>query len=85
MLDINLFLEEKGGNPELIRESQRARFASVELVDEIISDYKEWTKIKFQLDESNKEINKLQKQIGLSFKNKTDCTDLLKQKDEITI
>ncbi|GMM40606.1 hypothetical protein FOG51_01007 [Hanseniaspora uvarum] len=83
MLDINLFLEEKGGNPELIRESQRARFASVELVDEIISDYKEWTKIKFQLDESNKEINKLQKQIGLSFKNKTDCTDLLKQKDEL--
>ncbi|KAL6938583.1 Cytosolic seryl-tRNA synthetase [Hanseniaspora opuntiae] len=83
MLDINLFLEEKGGNPELIRESQRARFASVEIVDEIISDYKEWTKIKFQLDESNKEINKLQKQIGLSFKNKTDCTDLLKQKDEL--
>lgn len=83
MLDINLFLEEKGGNPELIRESQRARFASVEIVDEIISDYKEWTKIKFQLDESNKEINKLQKQIGLSFKNKTDCTDLLKQKDDL--
>ncbi|KAL6925923.1 Cytosolic seryl-tRNA synthetase [Hanseniaspora valbyensis] len=84
MLDINLFLEEKGGNPELIRESQRARFAPVEIVDEIIADYKEWTKIKFQLDESNKEINKLQKQIGLSYKNKTDCTDLLKQKDELT-
>ncbi|OBA27470.1 serine-tRNA ligase [Hanseniaspora valbyensis NRRL Y-1626] len=84
MLDINLFLEEKGGNPELIRESQRARFAPVEIVDEIIADYKEWTKIKFQLDEANKEINKLQKQIGLSYKNKTDCTDLLKQKDELT-
>ncbi|XBW35434.1 hypothetical protein QEN19_001000 [Hanseniaspora menglaensis] len=83
MLDINLFLEEKGGNPELIRESQRARFAPVEIVDEIITDYKEWTKIKFQLDESNKQINKLQKEIGLSFKNKTDCTDLLKQKDEL--
>lgn len=42
MLDINLFREEKGHNPELIRESQRHRFASVEVVDEIIKLDKEW-------------------------------------------
>lgn len=36
MLDINLFREEKGFDPEKVRESQRRRFASVELVDEII-------------------------------------------------
>ncbi|KAL0299129.1 UNVERIFIED_CONTAM: Serine--tRNA ligase [Sesamum radiatum] len=34
MLDINLFREEKGGNPEKIRESQRRRFANVDLIDE---------------------------------------------------
>ena len=37
MLDINLFRVEKGGNPELIRESQRRRFANIELVDEVIA------------------------------------------------
>jgi hypothetical protein len=37
MLDINLFRADKGGNPDLIRESQRSRFASVELVDEVIA------------------------------------------------
>lgn len=42
MLDINLFREEKGGNPELVRESQRRRFASVEIVDEVISLDKQW-------------------------------------------
>ncbi|KAA3482190.1 serine--tRNA ligase-like [Gossypium australe] len=36
MLDINLFREEKGHNPEIIRESQRRRFAKVEDVDAII-------------------------------------------------
>lgn len=42
MLDINLFREDKGNNPEVIRESQRRRFANVDIVDEIISLDKEW-------------------------------------------
>lgn len=42
MLDINLFREEKGNNPEIIRESQRRRFADVGLVDEVIKLDKEW-------------------------------------------
>ncbi|KAH3679456.1 hypothetical protein WICMUC_001001 [Wickerhamomyces mucosus] len=83
MLDINQFIEEKGGNPELIRASQKARFASVELVDEIISEYKEWTKIRFDLDGLNKQQNKIQKEIGLKFKNKEDASELVKQKNEI--
>lgn len=44
MLDIIQFIEEKGGNPEAIRKSQKARGASLEIVDEIIDDYKNWTK-----------------------------------------
>jgi seryl-tRNA synthetase len=43
MLDIQLLLEDKGGNPELIRESQRRRGGNVEIVDEIIALYKDWT------------------------------------------
>jgi seryl-tRNA synthetase len=68
MLDINLFRVEKGGNPELIRESQRKRGASVELVDEIIRDDEEWRKARFNADEANKSLNKVQKEIGMLMK-----------------
>ena len=84
MLDINQFIEDKGGNPELIRQSQKARNASVEIVDEIISDYKDWVKTRFELDELNKKFNKLQKDIGLKFKNKEDASELLAEKDKLT-
>lgn len=84
MLDINAFLVEKGGNPETIRISQKKRGAPVELVDEIIKDYKDWTKIRFELDEMNKKMNALQKQIGQKYKAKEDASELLKQKDTYT-
>ena len=34
MLDIVLFRKDQGGNPDLVRESQRRRYADVTLVDE---------------------------------------------------
>ena len=42
MLDINLFRVDKGGNPEVIRESQRRRGKPAEAVDEIIALDREW-------------------------------------------
>jgi len=44
MLDINLFRVSKGGNPDLIKESQKKRGASVEIVDEIIDLDNQWIK-----------------------------------------
>ena len=41
MLDIEDFIAQRGGDPGKIRESQRRRFASVELVDEIIAKWEE--------------------------------------------
>ncbi|KAI5953282.1 SES1 [Candida jiufengensis] len=84
MLDINAFIVEKGGEPDKIKESQKKRGASVELVDEIIKDYKDWVKIRFDLDEHNKKINKTQKEIGAKYKAKEDPADLLKLKDDLT-
>lgn len=84
MLDINSFLAEKGGDPQKIKESQKKRGDSVEVVDEIINDYKEWTKIRFDLDEMNKSLNKLQKEIGQKFKAKEDAKGLLGEKDKLT-
>lgn len=43
MLDINLLLEDRGGNPEAVKESQRRRGAPTEVIDEIIAEYKGWT------------------------------------------
>ena len=47
MLEINDFRADKGGNPERIRESQRRRHASVELVDQVIALDQEWIKRTF--------------------------------------
>jgi seryl-tRNA synthetase len=68
MLDINLFRVEKGGNPDLIRESQRKRNASVSVVDEIIEIDEQWRKARFSADETNKQANLVQKEIGVMMK-----------------
>ncbi|KAL0322077.1 UNVERIFIED_CONTAM: Serine--tRNA ligase [Sesamum calycinum] len=64
MLDINLFREEKGGNPEKIRESQRRRFANVDLIDEVIELDKVWRQRQFELDGLRTDRNKISKEIA---------------------
>jgi len=44
VLNIDLFRVEKGGNPDLIRISQKGRFADVTLVDKVIEADVEWRK-----------------------------------------
>jgi seryl-tRNA synthetase len=46
-LDVTSFIDNKGGNAEEIRESQRKRGESVELVDQVIDMYAEWVKSEF--------------------------------------
>jgi seryl-tRNA synthetase len=41
MLDILDFIKERGGDPEKIKESQRRRYASVEVVDEVVELYED--------------------------------------------
>lgn len=43
-LDVLSFIDNKGGNAEEIRESQRKRGEPVELVDQVIEMYAEWVK-----------------------------------------
>ena len=42
--------QEKGGNPELVKESQRRRYAKVELVDEVMRLDQEWRARKWVTD-----------------------------------
>ncbi|KAI8318317.1 seryl-tRNA synthetase [Martensiomyces pterosporus] len=83
MLDINLFQAGKGGNPDLIRESQRRRGADPKVVDEVIELYQEWTKVKFDLDEVSRTLNANQKEIGKKMKAKEDASELLAKKKEL--
>eukprot|EP00897_Mesotaenium_endlicherianum_P008380 jgi/Mesen1/7570/ME000392S06831 len=75
MLDINLFREEKGGNPEIIRESQRRRYGSVELVDEVIALDKEWRQSQYQLEQLRKDYGKANKAVAAKKKDKQDATE----------
>ncbi|KAI9186096.1 hypothetical protein LWI28_013758 [Acer negundo] len=83
MLDINLFREEKGHNPEIIRESQRRRFASVEIVDEIIKLDKDWRQRQFEAENIRKEINKINKQVAQLKISGQDASEMIKKSEEI--
>lgn len=43
-LDVLHFIDNKGGNAQEIRESQKKRGLSVEVVDEVIQMYADWVK-----------------------------------------
>ncbi|KAI0267427.1 serine-tRNA ligase [Gloeopeniophorella convolvens] len=82
-LDVTTFIESKGGNAEAIRESQRKRGHSVELVDEVIQMYNNWVRIDFEANGLSKQSNALQKQIGLKKKAKENADDLFAEKRTI--
>jgi len=77
MLDILLFREDKGGNPQLIRESQKRRYAPVEAVDEVISLDKAWREKQHLLDNLRKDFSALSAEIGKKKKAKEDATELM--------
>ena len=83
MLDINAFLVEKEVIQKLLKHRKK-RGDSVELVDEIIAEYKEWVKLRFDLDEHNKKLNSVQKEIGKRFKAKEDAKDLIAEKEKLS-
>lgn len=46
VLDLDLFRTDKGGDPEIVRETQRKRFKDVALVDKLVAVDTEWRKCK---------------------------------------
>jgi seryl-tRNA synthetase len=68
MLDIIDFIKERGGDPEKIRESQRRRYAKVEVVDEVIAMFEDARRTNYDAMQLNTKINDVQKQIGAKKK-----------------
>ncbi|CAN6163003.1 unnamed protein product [Urochloa humidicola] len=65
MLDINLFRARTGGdNAELVRDSQRRRFADAGLVDEIAALDAAWRSRQLDLEKARKAVNTTNKKIG---------------------
>ncbi|KAM3219069.1 serine-tRNA ligase [Capsicum annuum] len=82
MLDINLFREEKGHNPEIIRESQRHRFTDVSLVDQVIQLDREWRQCQFEVEKLQRVINTITKEFKeLKVKSK-DASQTIEEKAE---
>jgi len=78
-IDINLIRVDRGGNPDFVKESQRKRFASVELVDKVIEKDNAWRGIITELDNLRKQRNAIQREVGEKKKKKQDCPDLIAQ------
>eukprot|EP01036_Dinobryon_divergens_P037991 gene37991-49795_t len=82
-IDINWLRVERGGNPEQIRESQRRRFASVELVDEIIANDERWRFLTGHIDQLKKKKNIVQKEVATKKKAGEECEGLVSQTKDI--
>lgn len=68
VLDIELFREEKGGDLEVIRKSQRNRYKNVEIVDQVIDLDKQWRTKKHEMELLKRKKNLMSKTIGTKIK-----------------
>lgn len=57
-------MSERGGDPDLVRESQRRRFEDVSVVDEVIRLDEEWRSVHHKLEKLNQKLNALSKQVA---------------------
>ena len=85
MLDLLLIRADKGGNPEIVYDSQKKRFKSTEIIDESIKRDKEWKEVRSKADTANMNFNAILKQIKerkKQSKGEDPCTDLLQEKEK---
>lgn len=69
-LDIVDFRDEQGGSVEKVKESQRRRFKSTAIVDEVVALDKEWRQLVDAKDNARKALNSMAKEIGKLMKAK---------------
>jgi seryl-tRNA synthetase len=82
VLDIALF-REKGGNPELIRESQRRKFKDVTLVDKIQALDSQLREATHKLSLLNRDSGTISKQVAMKKKAGEDAQELVDQANQL--
>ncbi|KAK6541600.1 Cytosolic seryl-tRNA synthetase [Orbilia ellipsospora] len=83
MLDIISFITERGGDPNVIRESQKRRHKPVEDVDVIIALYQASRNATYAVTQQGAKINEVQKEIKACRGDKEKMAPLLEQKGEL--
>ncbi|CEG01469.1 Aminoacyl-tRNA synthetase, class II [Ostreococcus tauri] len=68
MLDVNLLRPDKGGDPDVVRESERRRYRKPEGVDDVLTLDLEWRDARHELDRIGGEFNKANKEVALLMK-----------------
>lgn len=74
---------EKGGNPQIVIDSQKKRGAPPTLVEEVTALYKEWVQLDFELNKLQKDVNAVQKEITVRKKAKENADAEMAKKKEI--
>jgi seryl-tRNA synthetase len=64
-------------NPDVVRDSQRRRYASVEIVDEIIAKDDQWRNLTGEIDNLRKNRNNVQKSVATKKKAGEPCDALV--------
>jgi len=83
MVDINQFRADKGGNPELIRESQRKRRKPVEHVDKVIELDLTWRKLNHEIIQLRGQQKTINKDLNIKKKNNEDVTSMIQDASNI--
>jgi len=83
VLDITLFRKDKGGNPDLVRESQQRRHKSVDAVQDIIEADNAAKKCRHEWEMKKAESGKIQKEIQVKAKAKEPFDDLKQKRTQI--
>ena len=86
-IDIDLFRKNKGNDPEKIKEIQKKRFKpqeEIDRVDTVVQIDEDWRKCDYQVNQINKEMKKIQKEIGQKIKNKEPADDLIAEKNKLS-
>jgi len=85
-IGIEILRKDKGGDPDLVKESERRRFRGPELIDKIIELDQQWVKANFNTEQKRKEIGKVQNDITekkKASKGQDKCEELLAQKTKL--
>lgn len=72
-------IADKGGDPEIVRESQRRRFADVSLVDKVLEADSKWRRSRGELDTLKMEFNALNNEIKKLRMAKEDATEAMER------
>ncbi|WVO15855.1 serine-tRNA ligase [Cryptococcus depauperatus] len=83
MIDLIHLQTDKGGNPDIVRESQKKRGASVDLVDEVIAIFNEHKNANYEKEKAQREVNVLQREIREIKKAQGDASELIAKKTEL--